>query len=98
VLIFKSINVAALVTSHAIMRTRPDWTSVDPKPLPVPASHGCGNKIVGECRGKNHYTNGTYCPLRWLPSPIGVVLGRADYHVWREALVKLSQTLELTEH
>jgi hypothetical protein len=98
VLIFKSINVAALVTTHAVMRTRPHWSSVDPKPFPVPASHGRGNKIVGECRGKNQYTTGAYCPLRWSPSPIEVVLGRADYHVWHEALVKLSRTLELTEH
>lgn len=98
VLIFKSINVAALVTHHAVMRSRPDWTSVDPRPFPVPALHGRGNRIVGECRGRNHYSTGSYCPLRWSPSPIDVVLGRADYHLWHAALAKLAQTLALAEH
>jgi hypothetical protein len=98
VLIFKSINVAALVTHHAVMRTRPDWTSAQSRPYPTPAAHGRGSRIVGECRGKNLYSAGSYCPLRWSPSPIDVVLGRADYHVWRKALIKLSETLELDEH
>ena len=98
VLIFKSISMSVLVTHHAVMRTRPDWTSADPKPFPTPASHGRGSKIVGECRGKNLYTTGSYCPLRWSPSPIDVVLGRADYHLWRAALVQLSQTLQLDDH
>jgi hypothetical protein len=98
VLILRSINMTVLVTHHAVMRTRPDWTSADPKPFPTPALHGRGNKIVGECRGKNHYTTGSYSPLRWLPSPIDVVLGRADYHLWPAGLVKLSQTLTLDDH
>jgi hypothetical protein len=98
VILLNTINVAALVTTHAVMGTRPDWTSAQPRPFQTPALHGRGAKIVGECRGKNLYTAGSYCPLRWSPSPIEVVLGRADYHVWRQALIRLSQTLELKDH
>lgn len=98
VIAVRTINVAALVTTHAVMGTRPDWTSAQPRPYQTPAAHGRGPKIIGECRGKNLYTAGSYCPLRWSPSPIDVVLGRADYHVWRRALTSLAETLELTSH
>jgi hypothetical protein len=98
VILVRSINAAALVTMHAVMRTRPDWTSAEPRPHAIPAAHGRGVKIVGRCRAKNLYTEGSYCPLRWLPSPIDVVLGRADYHVWHQSLVRLSQTLVLAAH
>lgn len=98
IFVLNTINVAALVTTHAVMRTRPDWSSAQTRPYQTPALHGRGTKIVGECRGRNLYTAGSYCPLRWSPSPVQVVLGRADYHVWRQALTKLSETLDLTEH
>jgi hypothetical protein len=66
--------------------------------LQTPAAHGRRPKIVGECRGRNLYTAGSYCPLRWSPSPIEVVLGRADYRAWRAALIALCETLELEKH
>lgn len=97
-LLVRSFNVSALVAKHAVMRTRPIWTSDQPRPRPVPATHGRGNTVVGECRGKNLYTTGAHCPVRWWPSPIEAVLGRAVYHVWYHALVTLADSLELIDH
>jgi hypothetical protein len=96
VLVMRSINVAALVTQHAVMGTRPKWKDGNPLPYQIPARRG--PMIIGECRGRNLYTAGSYCPLRWAPSPVEIVLGRADYHLWRRGLVSLAQTLELKEH
>ena len=98
VLLLRSINVSALVTTHAVMGTRPDWLYGVPRPCQTPALRGGGAAIVGECRGKNLYATGTYCPIRWAPSPIDIVLDRADYHVWHQALTRLAAELVLTEH
>ncbi len=96
VLMVRSINVSALVIQHAVMGTRPQWKAGQPLPMQIPGRRG--PMLVGECRGKNLYTAGSYSPLRWAPSPVEIVLGRADYHVWRRALLALSQTLNLTAH
>ena len=93
-----SINLSALVHMHAIKRTRPAWQSEAPAPYPVPASRGKGFAVVGECRGHHFYTTGSYCPLRYSPSPAAIILQRADYLLWHRALVKLSETLLLSEH
>jgi hypothetical protein len=96
VLFVSTINVTALVITHAVMGTRPKWKSGMPRPYQIPGRRG--PMIVGECRSKNLYTAGSYCPLRWSPSPAEIVLGRADYHLWHRALGSLTQTLNLTEH
>ncbi|MGD0333907.1 MAG: hypothetical protein ABSA90_11720 [Xanthobacteraceae bacterium] len=96
VLFVSTINVTALVITHAVMGTRPKWKSGTPRPYQIPGRRG--PMIVGECRGKNLYTAGCYCPLCWAPSPAEIVLGRADYHLWHRALGSLTQTLNLTEH
>lgn len=96
VFLMSTINVSALVARHAFMATRPAWPRGIPQPHQIPGKRGPA--IVGECRGKNLYTKGSYCPLRWSPSPVEIVLRRADYHVWHKALVRLSQTLTLSEY
>ena len=97
VLLLNTINAAALVTIHAVKRTRPQWQH---EPLMPGSADGPTGRpvLIGESRGKHLYTEGSYCPVRWSPSPIDVVLGRADYHVWRQALVTLAATLDLDEH
>lgn len=96
VLLVSTINVSVLVITHAIMGTRPRWKSGMPRPYQIPGRRG--PLLVGECRGKNLYSAGSYCPLRWAPSPVEIVLGRADYHLWHRALRSLAQTLNLTQH
>lgn len=97
VIAVNSVNVAALVHAHALKRTRPFWQH--DAPMPLPAEHkGRGVALIGECRGKNLYTDGSYCPLRWSPSPLQIVLDRADYLLWHQALTTLSETLALSAH
>jgi hypothetical protein len=98
VIMVRSLRASALVTMHAKMGTRPDWKSEHPHPLPVAAERGPGPKIFGECRRKNWYSEGSYCPLRWWPSPLSIAEARADYVVWWRALVQLTAQLRLTAH
>ncbi len=86
VILVRSLRTSALVTMHAVMGTRPDWRSEPPQPVPVPAAHGPNPAIVGECRGRNWYSTGTYCPLKWWPSPITIAEARADYLAWWRGL------------
>lgn len=92
----KTLNTAALVTMHARMGTRPDWRSKHPEPGPTPAPKGPNAAIVGECRGKNIYSFGSHCPVRWSPSPMSIAEARADYLAWWRGLKRLSESLLLT--
>lgn len=97
VILVNTISTAALVTMYAVRKSRPDWRTDQMRPVRTVA-RGDTPSIVGECRGKNLYTTGSYCPLIWTPSPIEVVMARADYVAWRQGLVHLSQTLTLIDH
>lgn len=99
VLMVRPLRTAALVTMHAKMGTRPDWRDAVPWASPVPsAKDHCRPMLVGECRGRNHYTTGSYCPLRWEPSPITIALARAEYAAWHRGLHALCQTVTLARH
>jgi hypothetical protein len=54
--------------------------------------------IIGECRGKNLYTIGSYCPLPWTPSPVSIIQARAGYLAWWRGLRMLSEVLQLLNH
>src|SRR5262249_28389302 len=95
VIMVGGIKTAVLVTMHAIKGTRPDWRDELPYPERTPAERGQGAMVVGECRGKNLYTTGSYCPLTWSPSPLTIVSSRMDYFAWHQGLVQLSETLVL---
>ncbi len=97
VILVKTLRTSALVIMHAKMGTRPDWRSAPPQPLRIPALKGPNAMIVGECRGKSLYSAGSYCPLRWTPSPIGIAEARADYLAWWRGLVQLTDSLILTK-
>lgn len=88
------LNVAVLVTVHAIKGARPDWIEDAPLPKPTPAERGTNAKIFGECRGRNLYSYGAYCPLRWTPSPLSIVTSRADYVAWHHGLTVLAANLQ----
>src|SRR5262249_44753954 len=70
VILVRSLRTSALVTMHASMGTRRDWIDEPLKCYPTPATHGGGARIVGECIGRHRYIEGSYCPLRWEPSPL----------------------------
>lgn len=95
VILVNTLRPSALVTMHASMGTRPDWIREQPRPEPVPAERGHGPKVVGECRGRNWYTSGSHCPLRWDPSPTSIAQARGDYLVWWRALDQLARELRL---
>lgn len=94
VLMVGGLQTAALVTMHAIKGTRPDWNEAPPQPHPTPALKGTNAMILGECRGRNLYSAGSCCPLRWLPSPLSIVSSRAEYIAWHHGLIKLAETLQ----
>jgi hypothetical protein len=95
VLMLGNLRTSALVTMHAVKGSRPEWMEQSPLPFPIPAERGTHAAVVGECRGKNLYTTGAYCPLRWDPSPLSIVMSRAEYVAWHYGLVKLAETLVL---
>lgn len=99
VLLVRPFKTAALVTMHAIMGTRPDWHEDVPRPQFVPsAKNETRPSIVGECKGRNLYSAGSYCPLKWEPSPLSIALARLEYAVWHRGLCTLAETLELSRH
>jgi hypothetical protein len=96
-LLVGGIKTNVLVTVHAIKGTRPEWRDEMPVPSMMPAAKGPNAAIVGECKGRNIYSTGSYCPLRWSPSPLSIVTSRAEYAAWHQGLVILSQTLQLAK-
>ena len=103
VLLVRSLHTSALVTMHAKMGTRPKWRDIDPhsgkeiipETGPSPAPSGGNPKIIGECKGKNLYTIGAYCPVRWSPSPIAIAEARVDYLAWWRGMRDLAVSLQL---
>ncbi len=97
VLMVGGLRTAALVTMHAIQGTRPEWQEDPPEPSMIPAVKGQHAMIIGECRGRNLYSTGAYCPLKWEPSPLSIVSSRAEYIAWHAGLVQLASTLQLAK-
>jgi hypothetical protein len=95
VILVGGIRTDVLVASHAMRATRPDWYEEQPQPKRMKSETGANAKIVGECRGKDLYTVGSFCPLRYEPTAMTVVQSRADYAAWHRGLVVLSETLML---
>lgn len=95
VILVGGIRTDVLVASHAMRGTRPDWYEEQPQPKRMKSETGANAKIVGECRGKDLYTVGSFCPLRYEPTAMTVVQSRADYAAWHRGLVVLSETLLL---
>jgi hypothetical protein len=97
VLLVRSLRTMALVTVHAASGTRPDWREDVPQPYAVPATRGPNVVMVGERFGRNMYSLGSYCPLRWEPSVITIAEARVDYLAWWRGLRLLAKLLQLEE-
>jgi hypothetical protein len=94
-----SVDMGALVVSCARQGRRPAWHPSALTCHPTPSLRDPSRSmIIGECRGRNLYSTGTYCPLTWRPSPIAIATARADYLAWWRGLATLAETLELNEH
>lgn len=94
-----SIDMAALVVSHASQGTRPRWYPGGLTCHPTPARNDPGRvMLVGERGGRNLYTMGSCCPLTWRPSPVVIAQARADYLAWWRGLAMLAESLVLAEH
>jgi hypothetical protein len=98
VLMLNTVNLSALVTRHAVKGTRPDYWDEQPVVQRTPARNGGGVALIGECKGKNIYSTGSYCPLKWSPSPLSIITSRAEYALWHHGLVALSNMLELKKY
>lgn len=99
ILLVRPLHTAALVTSNAVQKRRPDWQEERPRPHRVPAERGKPMpKLVGECKGKDRYTTGSYCPLQWDPTAMDVAAVRAAYVCWHHGLTLLAETLELVDY
>jgi hypothetical protein len=96
ILLVRSLRTAALVVTHAKLGTRPDWHAEVPRAVPVVGERG-RPKLVGEAHGKNRYSAGAYCPLRYEPSATSIAEERADYVAWWRGLSRLAKELELDE-
>lgn len=92
-LMVSSVRPQALIIMHASKGTRPDVHDDIPRPKPTPATKGPHAMIVGICKGKDRYTIDSHCPLQWRPSPVSVVLARAEYVGWWEGLATLADRL-----
>lgn len=97
VLMLGGLRTSALVTMHAIKGTQPDWIEDSPRPSMVQALKGPNAMIVGDCRGRNLYSLGAYCPLKYEPSPMSIVSSRAEYIAWHNGLTKLAETIQLAK-
>jgi hypothetical protein len=97
VLMVGGLRTSALVTMHAVKGTRPDWIEDSPEPSMVPALKGPNAMIVGDCRGRNLYSAGSYCPLKWEPSPLSIVSSRAEYVAWHDGISQLARTMVLAK-
>ena len=87
-----------LVILHASAGTRPNWYAQPIRVLPM--RDGSRVRIVGECKGRDRYSLGSYCPLKFDPPLATVAHARAEYAVWFGALVHLAVVLtgRLAEH
>jgi hypothetical protein len=109
VILVGSIDMGALVTSHARQGTRPRWHNEPVTCHKMPSKNNANlPAIIGECRGKDLYATGSCCPLRWgipgdkwgdvLVSLLTIATARADYLAWWRGLAMLAESLVLGAH
>lgn len=81
-----------LIIEHASSATYPNWRGA-PRPFPCMTRQG-KVAIVGKCKDKNRYTEGSLCELNWArPSVEDIALRRATYAVWWSALGEIVEAL-----
>lgn len=94
------VSERELIRLHAIRATRPAWDIGFPKPAPDIGPNG-KPKVIGKRYGKDRYSEDSQCRLVWGgPTIESVILARASYAVWHQALLKLARSLDgqMTQH
>ena len=82
---------SALVMMHARMGTRPQW---DLGPVKLSRVIGKNGKpIVQGITAGRRYAEGAYCPVRLDPPGHEIACARAEFVVWRAALVDLANEI-----
>ncbi len=96
-----SLSEADLVEAHARAGVSPDWCRHPPKARPVVGPNGKHKICGGRRHGKDRYSEGAQCPLRWGdPTIEGLARARAEYTVWWRSLDRLAKSLngKLKDH
>lgn len=88
------LDETRLVKHYASRGGRPLWDVGAPKPTAETGPNG-KPKPIGVRYGKDRYSENAHCRLIWSqPSIESVILARAQYAVWHNALQKLTQSLK----
>ena len=99
-------NPQALIVTHSKIGMRPMWDlgTLSVKPLGsqprVMWLDEEGNESSGSKRG-GYYSTGACCPIRFDPPLAEIAAARAEYHVWHQSLIhvtNLLSTLNLSEY
>lgn len=86
------IDKGALVERSAVTMRRPQWDVGSRRAGPLMSRNG-KPRMRGDRYGKDRYSEGSYCPLRWSPSIRSIALARTNYFVWQDALCELARSL-----
>jgi hypothetical protein len=89
------IRTSVLVRSCGILGRPPVWEGM-PRPHRTQPARGPagGAMVVGECYGRDRYSVGSHCPVRWDPSPVEIARRRATYVAWWDGLIRLAVALD----
>lgn len=94
------LSAADLVEDHARSGVSPDWCRHQPRPMCVIGPNG-KQTVFGKRYGKDRYSEGAHCPLRWGdPTIESIARARAIYTIWWQSLDRLSILLngKLKDH
>lgn len=88
-----SLSEADVVETYARAGVSPDWCRQPPKARPLIRSTG-KPAVEGKRYGKDRYSDGANCPLRWGdPTIESIARARAQYSVWWRSLDRLAKSL-----
>ena len=82
---------SALVATFARMGETPLWRGQ--RPLPNAVTKKGVVMLVGHCEGKDRYSRGSHCLVKYQPPVEMVAFRRAEYLVWHDGLVRLAGIL-----
>lgn len=82
----------ALVTTHAMMGTRPLWDVGEIKPVRECGRNG--KPVVMGITAGGRYAQGAHCPLQLNIDPRVIANARGEYAAWRQGLIAVKAAFE----